>query len=328
MTSRFCSLRLAGLLALSLPVLIAADRAYAQESVKDANAQYRKAFDALAQKKWPEARRLLLALWGQSHTWDVAAGLGQAEFLLENRAAGATYTAFAVANVPPRENTKTVERLRAALNEMREAVGTVRVVVNKDGAEIVVEQQVVGSSPLTREIYLNPGRRLLEARLANGGHGQQTLEVQAGKSYRVALIVEPPPSEPGPSSRAVSSNSAPTSAMPPAPPADQRGTSRTWTPVFITGGLALAAAAVGTGFAIDAQSAKNDGEKALSNAEAEFGSNPCTPAKGGGSELCQSVNELQDRRKSSNTAATASFIAGGVFALAAVGSYFLWAKPS
>jgi hypothetical protein len=101
-----------------------------------------------------------------------------------------------------------------------------------------------------------------------------------------------------------------------------------WTPVFITGGLAIVAAAIGTGFAIDASSAKSDGEKALGNAQAEFGSNPCTPSKGGASELCQNVNELEDRRKNSHTVATGSFIVAGVFAGAAIGSYFLWAKPS
>jgi len=40
------------------------------------------------------------------------------------------------------------------------------------------------------------------------------------------------------------------------------------------------------------------------------------------------VNELEDRQKSSNTVATASFIADNVFAAAAIGSYFLWAKPN
>ena len=66
----------------------------------------------------------------------------------------------------------------------------------------------------------------------------------------------------------------------------------------------------------------------MSDAEAQFGSNPCTPAKGGGSEICQSVTDAGDQRKSSNTVATVSFVASGVFAVAAVGSYFLWAKPS
>jgi hypothetical protein len=100
-----------------------------------------------------------------------------------------------------------------------------------------------------------------------------------------------------------------------------------WAPVLVTGGLAVAAAAIGAGFAIDANSAKTDGAEALSEAEAEFGNNPCAPANGGGSEICQTVQSAGDRRKTSNTVATASFAISGVLAVAAIGSYFLWAKP-
>jgi hypothetical protein len=321
MKFRFYSLRLSCTLALCLPALILPARVGAQEVANDANAQYRKAFDALAQKDWPEARRLLLPLWQNAHTWDVASGLGQAEFLLQNYAAGATYTAFALANLPPKEKPKTAERLRAALSEMKEAVGTVRLAVNHDGAEILVENEVLGRSPLGRDVYLNPGTRLLQARLADGAQGRQTLEVEAGKSYQVALVVDQLAE---PEVAGATQATAATGAFPPVRPDTGQ---RNWAPLLVTGSLAVAAAAIGTGFAIDASSAKTDGAKALTDAEAQFGENPCTPAKGGGSEICQSLTDAEDRRKSSSTVATISFVASGVFALAAVGSYFLWAKP-
>lgn len=298
--------------------------ACAQEWASDANAQYRKAFDALARKDWLEARRLLLPLWQKSQTWDVASGLGQAEFLLKNYAAGATYTAFALANLPPKEKTATAERLRAALAEMKEAVATLRIAVSEDGAEISVEQETVGTSPLTRDVYLNPGNHLLQARLPSGALSRQTLEVEAGKSYQVSLNVEPSVND---GQAAI----APAPATDPANahlPVHDDGAAPHWAPVLITGGLAVAAAAIGTGFALDASSAKKDGSKALMDAESQFGSNPCSPSKGGGSESCQSVQSSQDRRKSSNTVATVSFVASGVFAVAAVGSYFIWAMPS
>ncbi|MEI9936592.1 MAG: hypothetical protein WDO69_05145 [Pseudomonadota bacterium] len=325
MKSRLCSVRLACALALSAPIVIVQTRASAQDSANDANAQYRKAFEALDRKNWPEARRLLLPLWSKAHTWDVAAGLGQAEFLLENHATGATYTAFALANLPPKEKTKTAERLRAALSEMKEAVGTVHLAVNVDGAEILVEQEIVGTSPLAREVYLNPGTRLLQARLANGALSRQTLEVEAGKSYEVALSVEP--SLNGQQVAVAPLESADETAHATLPVHDDRAAPN-WAPVLVTGGLAVAAAAIGTGFAIDASSAKSDGSKALAEAESQFGNNPCAPSKGAGSEICRSVHDAEDRRKRSNTVATASFIAGGIFAVAAVGSYFLWAKKA
>jgi len=329
MRSRFSAVPLTCALALGLPAAFRPALARAQdahESKDDANTQYRRAFAELAKRNWLEARRQFLPLWLKAHTWDVAAGLGQAEFFLENYAAGATYTAFALANVPPKEKTKTVERLRAALDEMKAAVGTVHVAVNRDGAEISADHALLGISPLTREVYLNPGPRLLEARLANGASGQQTLTVTAGESYRAFLIVEGSPSAPAPVGLPSASHSDGGTPGASAKHADRA--SPNWTPMLVTGGLAVVAAAIGTGFAIDAGSAKSDGEKALGLAEAEFGSNPCTPSKGGASALCQSVNELEDRRKISHGLATGSFITGGVFAVAAVGSYFLWARPN
>lgn len=301
--------------------------AFAQALASDANVQYRKAFDALAQKNWPEARRLLLPLWQKSHTWDVAAGLGQSEFLLGNYAAGATYTAFALANLPPKEKASTAERLRAALGEMKEAVGTVLVTVNEDGAEILAEHELVGSSPLAREVYLNPGPRLLEARLANGTLSKQTLQVEAGKSYRVALIVDTPLAQ-RQAALAAQAPATRASAADARAPLHDDGARPNWAPVLVSGGLAVAALAIGTGFALDASSAKSDGSKFLSVAEAEFGSNPCAPSKGAGSPSCQSIHSAEDRRKSSNTVSTISFVSSGVFALAAVGSYFLWTKQA
>ena len=328
MKLRLHSLSLACALALGTAAVLVPAPAGAQESANDANPQYRKAFDALAQKNWAEARRLLLPLWQKARTWDVAAGLGQAEFLLQNRALGATYTAFALANLPPKEKTKTAERLRAALAEMKEAVATIHVTVSQDGAEIWVAGELVGTSPLARELYLDPGIHSIQARLESGAQSGQRLEVQAGKSYEVALSVDNPvdASHAG-IAPATPASATPTAGIAPPPAAGDSG-GRTWVPVFVTGGLAVAAAAIGTGFAVDARSAKADGAKALSEAEAQFGMNPCTASNGGGSEICQSLENAEDRRKSSNTVATVSFVVSGVFAVAAIGSYFLWAKPA
>jgi hypothetical protein len=315
-------------MALSLPAVTAPVCAQAQEAASDANAQYRKAFDALAKQNWAEARRLLLPLWAKSHTWDVAAGLGQAEFLLKNYADGAQYTAFALANVPPKEKTKTVDHLKAALVEMKAAVGTARISVSKDAAEVLIDGQTVGVAPLLTEVYLNPGSRQLEARLSSGGSGEQTLEVTAGQSYQVALIVEKPQAEAAPTIVPQQEPPKPATQTPTSePPISHDNATPNWAPVLITGGLAIVAVGFGTGFALDASSAKSDGAKSLSSAEAQFGSNPCTTQKGASSGICQELQTHQDRRSSSSTGATISFVAGGVFAAAAVASYFLWAKP-
>ena len=326
MNSRFYLLRLTCTLAISACLASVATPAAAQDLANDANAQYRKAFAALSQRNWPEARQLLLPLWQRSHTWDVASGLGQAEFFLDNYATGATYTAFALANLPPKEKVMTADRLRAALGEMKAAVGTLHVTVSEGGAEILLDDELQGISPLAREVYANPGRHWLQARLANGAQSRQSVVVEAGKSYPVALILEKPLDDTA-SALLASAPGGTTASSSGSPPVDHDRYRPNWAPVLVTGGLAVAAAAIGAGFAIDASSAKTDGAQALSEAEAEFGNNPCAPSSGGGSEICQTVQSSADRRKTSNTVATASFAISGVFALTAVGSYFLWAKP-
>lgn len=326
MNSRLYSLRFVCALALSTSAMGVATPGVAQDLANDANAQYRKAFTALSQKNWLEARRLLLPLWQRSQTWDVASGLGQAEFFLNNYATAATYTAFALANLPPKEKLTTAERLRAALDEMKQSVGTLRVTVSEAGAEILLDDERVGSSPLGREVYANPGAHRIQARVLNGAQTTQSFLVEAGKSYQMALILEKPVDE---GASGFLASAAPRAiAAPNANPAADRDRWRpNWTPVLVSGGLAVAAAAIGAGFAIDARSAKTAGAEALNEAEGQFGDNPCAPSNGGGSEICQSVESNADRRKTSNTVATASFAISGVFAAAAVGSYFIWAKP-
>lgn len=332
--SQFRTLRLASFaVALALTAAMAPTRAEAQEPVSAANIQYRKAFAAVEKKDWAEARRLLLPLWDKSHTWDVAIGLGKAEWYLNHRAAGARYMAFAVANIPPKEKPQVVEGLRAGLSEMKQGVGTVQVSVNKDSAEVLADGDIVGSSPINTDIFLDPGPHVLEARLGNAVSEKQTLDVAAGQSYTVALIVQTPaPTVSNTNANATPSSAALTASPNAAPPiapeqtTNSTGPSPNWAPALITGGLAIVAVAVGTGFAVDASSAKSKGAEDLSSAESQFGTNPCAPQRAS-TGICQDLQSQQDRRSSSLTGATVSFVAGGVFAAAAVGSYFLWARP-
>jgi len=327
------SLRLASLvIALIVPAVFATASAQAQQASTTpatAKAQYGKALEAMKREDWSEARALLEPLWENMHTYDIAAALGQAEFMLKDYAAGTQHMAFAAANVPLKEKVATVQRIRSALVEMKQAVGTVRFSVSKDGAEVLADGKVVGTSPLAIEVYLNPGPHKLEARTSNGASGNEMLEVVAGKSYEVALVLEKP------SAAAVTPVVvAPVEAKKPEPPStieeppvrDEK-TEPNWVPVIVSGGLAVVAAAVGTGFVMDAKSAKKDAANSLNNAQDLYGPNPCDPQKGGGSKVCQDLQSQQDRRGTSQTVATVSFVASGVFALAAVGSYVLWRHP-
>lgn len=301
-----------------------------QEAATPENLQYRKAFAAIEKEDWAEAERLLLPLWERSRTWDIASSLGQAEFMLNKHALGAQHLEFAIDNLPPKENIKVLKRLQKALADMKVEVGTAHIAV-QPGAEVLVDGLSRGIAPLPNEVYLEPGTRLLEARMANKGRATKTIEIEAGKTYDVALVleksnVEPPPAVVAPVKTEPQPNAPPTS-QPESPPDSSPSRTPNWTPVLITGGLAVVAAAIGTGFAIDANAAKSNAADALNNAHSTFGNNPCHPDNGGASAVCQQVQSEQDRRDHSATAATISFISSGVLAAVAVGSYFFWPSP-
>src|SRR5690606_23929000 len=97
-----------------------------EDRTEAARQQYRRALEAKHEKNYEEARELLLELWEQAHTYDVAGTLGEVEHKLGNPAAAAQYFAFALAHLPPREKAETVEQLRRALRAMKEQVATVR----------------------------------------------------------------------------------------------------------------------------------------------------------------------------------------------------------
>jgi hypothetical protein len=262
-----------------------------------------------------------------------AAALGQAEFMLKDYAAGTQHMAFAAANVPLKEKAATVQRIQSALVEMKQHVGTVRFSVSKDAAEILADGKLVGTSPLATEVYLNPGPHKLEARLSNGASAKEALEVEAGKSYEIALVLRKPSA--GAAAAIVPASAPPAEAKvqePPAPiappPVPDEKAAPNWVPVMVSGGLAVVAAAVGTGFLLDARSAKNDAETQLDKAEAEFGAYPCDSPTGGAVTSCQELESTLARRDRSMTGATVSFVVGGIFAAGAIGSYFLWRKPS
>jgi hypothetical protein len=306
---------------LTLPAM-AEERVVSPEQAEARNA-YRKASAEMEKGNWQSARTLLADLWRKSPTFDVAGSLGEAETRLGLYAPAAQHIAFALKNVPPKEKAETSARLRAALDDLRPRVGALQLSMNRDSAEILVDGESVGTFPEVSEVYVSPGKHTIEAR-AGADSAKREVDAAAGSTAPLSLEFASGPVTSGLATSPTSS--APTAPLSSQQPEQDRST---WLPTYVAGGLAIVALGVGTGFTIDALGAKSDAKTKLQDAEQAFGAgNPCAPGNGGGSPICDDLNDLQDRRKSSTTAATVSFVFGGVFAAAAVGSYFLWAKPN
>jgi len=272
---------------------------------------------------------LLLPLWEKKHTWDVAVGLGKAEWYLGNHAAGATYMAFAVANIPPKEKTRAVEGLRTALNEMKGSVGTVLVSVSKDHAEVLVDGRLVGNSPLETDVFLEPGQHVLQARLGNAVSSPATVDVQAGKTYNLALLIEAPPK---PAVAAVPASppaekpaeSPPIEKTPPEANQDDGGGSVQPRTIALVAGASVTAIAAGVGiaYAIKASSHSSDAK----NIGAGLGPEECSNPMGASISKCSELADAYSSRDSASRVEAVSFAIAGGAAVATAVIYFAWPR--
>lgn len=287
--------------------------------------QYRRAHEAIKQKDWLEARRLLLELWANSKTYDVAASLGQVEYQMKNYAAGARYLAFAVRNVPPMEKAETIARFNTALEEVKRHVGSVHVSVTPPNAEVSVDGALLETTAVP-EIFLDPGTHTFEARVNGGDRTSKTLDVEAGGSYSVDLVVPglPPSAE-----------SEPTAAQPAAPvsappadvrPAPARSPERSMVPVYVGAGVTVVGATLAVVFGLAAKSDRDD----LDRYRRHLGPDACSGPRP--APDCSSAQAAYDHQRRDATVANIGIGVGATAAVATLAYYFLWphsgASPS
>lgn len=301
--------------ALSLPAAVTRP---ASAQVPSSQAQYRRAYDAIEKKRWPEARALLLELWSRSRTYDVAASLGQVEYQLKHYPAAAHYMAFAIANVAPKERPANVERYRQALAEISQLVATLRVSVDHASAEVFVNGEKVGVSPLASEVFVEPGVHTLEARLGTDESVKKTLAVEAGESYSVALELgaldaETAAALSGQRSRRRASDAAPPGADAP----------RSLIPVYVGSAVTVLGASMAIGFGVAANSAEDD----VRTLRRRLGPSGCADGTAAATD-CDRVADAVDRQQSNATLSNVGLGVAAVAGLGTLGYWLFWPEPA
>ncbi len=313
----------AALLAVSVvvqaqPLFAQAGASTSSESAAAARAQYRKAYEALNQKRWPEARRLLRELWSTTQTHDVASSLSQAEAALGNRAEAAQLLALAIARVPPKDPIGILNKYHAALAELRGQVGSVRITGMDRSAELRVDGNAVQLEPPSKEIFLEPGEHVIEARLdAERGVQRRALAV-AGQSQDLSLESSGP--------AAAAEVSAPAPAPPPSaeqvdvgvPPVQPEPRGRTLVPVYVASGVAALGLGLGTAFGFGAKNSSADSEAAAKR----VGRNGCADGTASPSDCDAARQALRDQRRYS-TLANVGWITAALGASVAI-TWLVW----
>ncbi len=147
---------------------------------------YNQGVEAAKKNDWPKAYESFLAAWKIKEHYQIAANLGRAEIKIGKHRYADEHLAYFLreAKGVSADDRKKAQEL---LNEAKQHVGTLIIKVNRPSAEVVIDGQVVGMAPLSREIYVDPGSHTVDARLGTEKAEPVTVDLSAGQSRQVGL---------------------------------------------------------------------------------------------------------------------------------------------
>jgi PEGA domain len=182
------------------------------------------------------------------------------------------------------------------LAEVKQKIGVVTIEVRTAGADVLVDGQKVGTSPLPEPVFVEAGRRRFEARKEGAGEGSQQVEVAGGTTPTVVLKLEPVKKGPGPE-------------VPPEP-------APKWRTGVIVGGAALGAVGIGVGVGFSVAAGIKNGEvmDEVQHLKARTPSTQVICPQGAGEPRCAKLVGLLEPRDTYSNVAIAGFVVGGVAA--------------
>lgn len=145
----------------------------AGEPIDEATMLFDMGTAAIDEGKFAEAAEMLTKVWAKTKTYDVAAALGTAELQLGRFRDAAEHLSFAQKNLPPSELGSTQKSIADAFAKARQEVAELRVTVNLPGATVRIDRWVLGSSPLSESVFVNPGPIVVTAE-KEGFEGRST----------------------------------------------------------------------------------------------------------------------------------------------------------
>ena len=125
--------------------------------------------------------------------------LGEAAHHLGKDRDAAEYLALYLSKAPPDVPAATRDAAKSALADVRKRVATLAITA-PDGAEVLVDRVLIGRAPIGREVFVEPGRREIEARVGDA-LGRQIVSADKGGTTSVTLVlgvVQAPDPKPAP----------------------------------------------------------------------------------------------------------------------------------
>jgi hypothetical protein len=337
--------------------------AHAQEDAvtKEARKRFQEGVKLFDEKKFDLARASFLQAMALKPHPAILLNLAQTELV-----SGLPYDALGhfkqYLNDPATQGDPKRADAERGVAEARAKLPRAQVSVDVPGADILLDNVKIGSSPMGDAVDLKPGNHTFEA-TKDGKSARTTIDPVAGKITMVDLrvnggpppVVAPPPvagttappAATTPVGPVASGAPAPTGLPPQEEPLPPSGSSPAkWAAVAIGGGgVALVGVGLGIGFAISASSKDSDISSIASQikdyASVNTGvgkpipegrqNNPCaTPVPTAVIQACSKLITKRDERDSAKSTSTAMFVVGGVGAAVGIfgGVMYLRAKKS
>ncbi|HKQ69597.1 MAG TPA: PEGA domain-containing protein [Polyangiaceae bacterium] len=236
------------------------------------------------------------------------------------------------------------ELAKRSLQKASEKLGSLAIETNVDDAEVRVDDEIVGKSPLgSRAYFVEPGPHAITASKDGYLEGRASSTVAAGDHQSVFVALrrvigaadEPSPKRAGSTSGSARGSSRADLMEPTKPGASSAGTTgsmgalhepRTW---VLLGGAALTVVAIAVGVRYQLQ--VNTDQTKLAEAQAHRNDLRLSTTSGcTGNVPADAVTSCRDSARYSarlpddRAVRTAAFIGAGVLAVGVVSAYFLW----
>lgn len=278
---------------------------------------YEEGVKAARAGQWERARQALLGAFVRRPDARTAANLGRVETMASKPRDAAEHLSFFLQQAPEMSE-KDRQVTREMIARAQAKIGTVMVHVDAEGADVLVDGQKVGSSPLPSPLFVDPGTRRFEARKAGMRLASQEIEVTAGSAPRVDLQLSSTAVSPPADQRPAALNSGSGAG----PDTSGEKVNAPWKALAIaSGGISLAGIGAGIALSVAAGAKFREAgnqldalrQNTLTTSKVCGPSSPSANAAG-----CASLKSTLSSRDHLTNAATAGFIVGGAAAVGTV----------
>ena len=139
--------------------------------------------------RWEEARRAYLAGYKIKRGYDIAGNLGNVELELGLARDAAEHLAYCIKSFTATGTAAQLAYVKGRFEEARQKVSALSIQVNVDGAEVFVDGRSIGRSPFADDVYVDPGARTLDVKLAGFTPFKRAIQAGKGSWQSVALVL-------------------------------------------------------------------------------------------------------------------------------------------